>query len=716
VLPSIELPLGPMEILEGDNFAEVNTDFTREQEYAFSWLLNSEEATSKRILADIYTLGLFNVQVDLNRAKELYESITKMDNFEEQAHSHFMLGVFYATGLLGKFERDEAKALVHYQNAADLGNIQAQLTLAHKYMFGVNVIKNVETATYYFQLVNNKLEKLLPKEDGRFIFDLNLDKFSVRWSDFEGGIFGSYATEAFESTRYFETFKDSERILDTLVQIGVDTPEAGYQFGDDPTLDTIRLLYFQTQSHYHGDYFHARAYGKAFEFAELCVRNGLSSNEQFEELDFQLKENPNVFDNGTTGTHLKFDMMNVDINIEVETKSPLNFMVAQCSSYLGHMYLRGEGTTKDYQKAYHYLKLGATLAPVTKYLHDIALMDFYGLGVDQDIQKVKALTERSEDISHNRYFKFLMIYQQLRPGEVLTPDDDRLLLLRTASKYSTLAKRQILQLVENGQLKMDMNLVVGRYNEYLKLFEDMIFDFKIPFFAFLNSDNDKSNNLWISLVSNVIASEIGYETAKSSLGEILYPMIGKYKYRVNRDKDFAEVYTPFRFEESLRYYQSSALHSNTDSMNIVGDLYFNGLPSPVKFDHHESFVSRLYQYVRGILFGKGKEEETLMLFPSNKAKSFGFYHDAAVIGSHQGGFNVGYAYEYGLGVQKDLHLAKRYYDASLIKSDVSYIPVKFALMRVWFKNKMNIITGDSYDAYDEQRTWLQRLKTLLVKT
>ncbi len=43
-------------------------------------------------------------------------------------------------------------------------------------------------------------------------------------------------------------------------------------------------------------------------------------------------------------------------------------------------------------------------------------------------------------------------------------------------------------------------------------------------------------------------------------------------------------------------------------------------------------------------------------------------------------------HEHGLGVPRDLHLAKRYYDQSLTQSPDSVVPVRLALLKLWLHN------------------------------
>lgn len=59
------------------------------------------------------------------------------------------------------------------------------------------------------------------------------------------------------------------------------------------------------------------------------------------------------------------------------------------------------------------------------------------------------------------------------------------------------------------------------------------------------------------------------------------------------------------------------------------------------------------------------------------------YLSSADAKNAQAMYNVGYMYEHGLGFQKDLHLAKRYYDMALSNNPNAVFPVRLALIRVF---------------------------------
>ena len=53
--------------------------------------------------------------------------------------------------------------------------------------------------------------------------------------------------------------------------------------------------------------------------------------------------------------------------------------------------------------------------------------------------------------------------------------------------------------------------------------------------------------------------------------------------------------------------------------------------------------------------------------------------------SAQAMFNLGFMHEHGLGLPRDLHLAKRYYDEALETQPRAVVPVWIALCALWLR-------------------------------
>lgn len=72
--------------------------------------------------------------------------------------------------------------------------------------------------------------------------------------------------------------------------------------------------------------------------------------------------------------------------------------------------------------------------------------------------------------------------------------------------------------------------------------------------------------------------------------------------------------------------------------------------------------------------------------PVNYEKAAACCHIASEIGpSPMAMWNLGWMYENGIGVPKDFHLAKSYYDSALSTDLAAYLPVKLSLIKLYVK-------------------------------
>lgn len=768
---NFDLPFGPIKEIDDENYSvisDTNLKVRKAYEELENYAFNSKDGETLCMIADINALGLYNtLNVDL--ALQTYHEVINLEevDIEYEAHAHFMLGVIYSTGLFGKVEKDAAKGMIHYQMAADLGSIQAEMTLAHKFMFGINTAENLEHAFYYFSLVKEKIEKKISLNKvkvektplnfaNELIFNVNLDKFDVSWADVAGGLYDT-STQAIDTIRYFETFEDYAWIKNQ----NTPSDEDDYSLGDDTTLDGYHILYFFTQKYYTGDYLQSRDYGKAFKYADICVRSGIEEPEIRDLLQNSPNNKTIVSSSTILGTEF-FIQIDEDGGIK-----PLQEFVGRCAQYLGHMYLRGEGVDVNYEEAAKYINIARELTSHQVFINDFALMKYYGLGVPQDREEAIQIFDQGRKFASSRYYRGIAAIDKSREkmsslNPYVIPEDAYRMLL-TSSPYNSMAKRELISVFENRLYNIPNQNIAGVYNSYVKLFNDMYFDFKIPFYSFINANisDSSSTELWTSISTLAIASELGYADAQASLGTILYPTLGNFKSKKYRnDPQNQDVYTAKRFEEALFYLEVSARHYNRDSIIFLGDMHYNGLYSSVEeqlrddplynrpfwqymmplasaedgvqdnwlifiakkvFDFFKFGLQPIYlrlknyYYVEDIIAVKGEEQRAII--PRDFNKAIAYYHEAASLGSHLASFNVGWAYEYGIGVTQDLHLAKRYYDLSLERSSDGYLPVMYAVYRIRLKAFLWSMLGFDGRGIRElnldRKTWGQRIRMII---
>lgn len=725
-----DLPLGELRQIDEDVFDQVITP-----EYTSLCKLESmaEEGDldAIKIVADIHTMGLYDIQVDLQRAQSLYVELTKSSSREMQGYGHFMLAVFYSAGLFGKVEKDVAKGLIHYKFASDLGNIQAQMAMAHKYMFGINVTKDFDMAVYYFSLVS--AQSTFASKQTDFHAPL-VDKFNIRWSDVKDGVYGAFASQYLDSITYFEKFKDYEEIKKfTAHNAFSEEPVEDYTLGNDETLDAFSVMYFKTQKNYRGDYLHARDLESAFENAKLCVANGLKEPEVKLFYDEVMREQNSNYTSTPKDSTLGF--------LTAPEITPLTIFVGRCSQYLAHMYMNGEGgAEKNDKDAFFYAYLGRKMTYGQSFVNDLVIMLYNGIGTQNNTEMAIKTVHSTFKYASSRYLKALITITETGL------DASSMALLTASAPYYSLAMRKMIELYESGTVpEITSETICKHFNSYFKLAENDYFDFRLPFYAFINAKaNDiTSNNMWTAMVGMAIASELGYETAQSSLGYILYPTNGEFGKRSFKDSEYAQtkIYTAKRYLEAISYFEQSAIHTNRDSINILGDMYYNGLHRGVPKDDplwgeelwkyllpvsklNETSDTLIFKLITKLWDTKSKIpkltssdfQDSTTIIPRDIDRAIAQYHEASSTGSHMGSFNIGWAYEYGIGVVQDLHLAKRYYDLALTRSTEAYVPVKIAVLRIKFKAMLwNWIGFDGRGVKElrlDKKTWSDRLQFL----
>jgi len=151
-------------------------------------------------------------------------------------------------------------------------------------------------------------------------------------------------------------------------------------------------------------------------------------------------------------------------------------------------------------------------------------------------------------------------------------------------------------------------------------------------------DAYKSGDVITSLYKYYLLSELGYEVAQSNVAYIL-------------DKGEVEIYSLNEtYARSLLQWTRSASQGYSIARVKVGDYHFYGMGTKVDYE-----AAALHYRV-------ASDRE----------------HNAQAM------FNLGYMHEQGLGLKKDIHLAKRFYDQAVEASPDALLPVYIALGKLTF--------------------------------
>jgi SEL1 protein len=127
-----------------------------------------------------------------------------------------------------------------------------------------------------------------------------------------------------------------------------------------------------------------------------------------------------------------------------------------------------------------------------------------------------------------------------------------------------------------------------------------------------------------------------------------------------------------RERRALHYHKLAADQGNVLSLLKIGDAYFYGRTGGKAPSDRSKFSTRDGE----------KKELVLNALDERRNVSAAVYLRATQRRSAQAMFNLGAMHEHGLGLPKDLHLAKRYYDMALSTDPKAYVPVKLALYKL----------------------------------
>ncbi|KAH0514660.1 Protein sel-1-like protein 2 [Microtus ochrogaster] len=311
---------------------------------------------------------------------------------------------------------------------------------------------------------------------------------------------------------------------------------------------------------------------------------------------------------------------------------------------LGFLSSYGIGMEYDQAKGYRYLSGINVLQNCEVALnHYKKVADYIADKLEKSegipVEKVR-LTERPENLSSNseildwdiyQYYKFLaergdVQIQMYLEGNIAAPQSNA-----TAFKYFSMAasKGNAIGLHGLGLLYFHGKGVPVLYNGVCEL-GHWAEKFLTAYFAYKDGDVDSS------LVQYALLAEMGYEVAQSNSAFILESKKAKI---LEKEK---------MYPMALLLWNRAAIQGNAFARVKIGDYHYYG-------------------------YGTKKDYETAATHYSIAADK---HHSAQAM------FNLAYMYEHGLGIAKDLHLARRLYDMAAQTSPDAHIPVFFALMKL----------------------------------
>lgn len=628
---------------------------------------NYSEALLK--LADIYFYGYYGYPQDIDKALKYY---TFLANEYGNPQAQQKIGFIYSIGL-GSTQRDQAKALLYLSFAANNNDIPAQISLGYRYLFGIGTERNCDESVWYYRKIADEMVKIHQSGPplGRLFPP---PKISVYEED--GGIFGKYASNAIG------------RPIDEA-KVGSDISENElltlYQYIEENEKHNPSKQVLIALNYYQGNPPVKKDFKRALKIFKVAAR------------------------------HLPEDILKSD-NIEIKDKDleyfPTNNKIKSASkaaAFIGQMYWRGEGVEPNDIEARKWYQRSAKLG-YSAAINALGLMYQYGYGQlkqdeDMAIKYFIAASNKGNPDAQTNLGKIL----------IESPHTENKLsafnLFQQASKTGNIvASLKLANIYQSGEIipvqcvfaASLYKTIAERASYYDNLFEEAKLDLR-------------RNNYNAALLKYLILSEQGYEIAQSNAAYLIDEGLASI------DSIFYNNPNPYAI--ALIYWKRSANQMNPDSRVKVGDYYFYGLGTDEFEEEEEEEISDSDESSSDDNDDENDEEKekekkkskedkseidensrheiqnSMLKFSQKLAGSlygnqgrpdysvaFNYYQAAAENEkSSLALWNLGFMYEYGIGVKKDLYLAKRYYDRSLELNKDAAFPIKLALSKLHFK-------------------------------
>ncbi|KMP07440.1 ERAD-associated protein [Coccidioides immitis] len=564
------------------------------------------------LLAEMNFYGNYTHPRNYSKAFQHYEKLAKLTG---NSTAQYMLGFMYATGIGDAVERHQGMALLYHTFAAMGGNTKSQMTLAFRRYSGIGTPRNCDEAAFYYKQVADKAIAYYRSgpPGGR-----TLSKDSYRWADAEGGVYGEGAS---------------------VSSSGVNAHKDGVHSGSDANLDDV-LEYLDLLAK-KGDLKATFNLGKLYyDGSRHLPRN--------------LRKSMMYFGIVARRYWMKDGKLNPNRPVGLEK------IASKSAAHIGLMFLRGEGTEQNFEKAFTWFKRG-TANGDSMCQHYMGLMYLHGYGIPQDALKAASYFKAASESDYP--------YAEIRLGALFLDQGD----VPTATRYFELAARYgateafyfLAEIAERGIGKeRHCGMATGYYKMVAERVEEIHSSFAEANEAYKSGDKETA------LVLSMMAAEQGYEIAQANVAWLLD------ERRSVLSLDPILPWSTDRRPSILRnaalaliYWTRSAKQANIDSLVKMGDYYFYGNGAPQDF---------------------------------RKASSC--YHSAAE-GHHsaQAFWNLGWMHEHGIAVEQDFHMAKRYYDLALETNDEAYLPVKLSLIRLRLRSFWNRITNGKVNSIQEER-------------
>ncbi|EPS25646.1 hypothetical protein PDE_00580 [Penicillium oxalicum 114-2] len=470
------------------------------------------------LLAEMNFHGNFTHPRNFSAAFQWY---SKLASLTGNSTAQSMIGFMYATGVGDAVERDQAKALVYHEFAAEGGNTRSEMTLAYRYHTGIGTPKNCEEAVKYYKRVADKaIQYYRSGPPGGHA----MSRESYRWADEEGGVYGegasvSSAGHNARDPNHAATVSSIEDVIEYLDLLA--------RKGD------LKATFTLGKMNYEGARGLPRNYKRAMKYFRAVTKRYWNPDGSF-------VQNPS---------------------------SGLDKLAAKAAGHIGLMYLRGEGVEQHMGHALTWFRRGVKNGDALCQ-YEMGLMYLHGYGVPKDAYKAasyfKSAAEQDIPAAETRLGALF-----LDQGDVVA-----------ASRYFELAARwgwmeAYYYLAEMANFGVGRQAHCGVAAAYYKMVAEKA---EIIHSAFTESNEAYENgDKERALIPAMMAAEQGYEHAQANVAYLLdeqrsllslsrlWPWAEKTRTKLLKNTALA-----------LIYWTRSAKQSNIDSLLKMGDYYLRG--------------------------------------------------------------------------------------------------------------------------------------------
>ena len=317
---------------------------------------------------------------------------------------------------------------------------------------------------------------------------------------------------------------------------------------------------------------------------------------------------------------------------------------AAAQTSLGLLYLHGSAVTPvNYSLAFQYF-FAAHRRGHPEAQFRLGVMHFSGLGVKQDLQQAALFFSLSALSGHVRGLFNLAQMESFGLG--------------------------IARDCEGGAHKLKAVAERGEWSEGLGIGHDW----------FLQGDVERS---WVEYaLAGYEGSEVGQSNAAW--------LIDSGNVQFWADGDGADA-AGRKWEVAYGLWKQSAEQKNLDSWRRMGDYAYYQLINPnASIIAASEIAAPPSDASSSSAFADTSSSLSSSSSSSSASLSLAASHYAKAAASNAwASFDLGFMYHHGLGLPRDLHLAKRYYDQSLVLDSNAWAACNLALLQLWFDGQVD---------------------------